>query len=269
MRVDIEHEKTVIAVVQGNALDGFQGVVQAVRRGGRGIDPYTDQRARPSLPQKIAVICVAVRDVKPFGDIVFRAGKKGFFQRGGKRNDGQAMGILVRNVHRRYLLGGNLRAGERSAILVALASDKIKHTGRRDTMQYKNVQKAVFCERPNRFIARVNVGGADELVHVKNTGRCRELLLPGATVYLEESGNPARKTRYDLIAVEKGARLINMDAQAPNQVFKEWAEAGRFRPDLTVLRPETKWGSSRFDFYWEAGERAARSIFQTPPQSGG
>ncbi len=98
--------------------------------------------------------------------------------------------------------------------------------------------------------------------HVKNTGRCRELLRPGATVYVQESDNPARKTRYDLIAVEKereesggGTLLINMDAQAPNQVFREWAEAGHFVPGLTLLRPETRWGNSRFDFYFEAGER--------------
>ena len=104
--------------------------------------------------------------------------------------------------------------------------------------------------RPNRFIAQVELDGRPETVHVKNTGRCRELLVPGAAVYLEESGNPARKTRYDLIAVEKGELLINMDAQAPNQVFREWAEG--FQPDLTLLRPETTWGKSRFDFYWEA-----------------
>ncbi|WP_297289531.1 DNA/RNA nuclease SfsA [uncultured Flavonifractor sp.] len=122
-------------------------------------------------------------------------------------------------------------------------------------MQYRNVKKGIFRARPNRFIAHVEVDGAVEVVHVKNTGRCRELLVPGATVYLEESDNPARKTRYDLIAVEKGQLLVNMDAQAPNKVFQEWAEGGGFLPGLTLLRPETTWGSSRFDFYWEAGER--------------
>lgn len=122
-------------------------------------------------------------------------------------------------------------------------------------MQYRNVKKGIFLARPNRFIAHVEVDGTVEVVHVKNTGRCRELLVPGVTVWLEESGNPARKTRYDLIAVEKGALLVNMDAQAPNKVFGEWAEAGGFLPGLTLLRPETAWGSSRFDFYWEAGAR--------------
>ena len=122
-------------------------------------------------------------------------------------------------------------------------------------MQYRSVKKGIFQARPNRFIAHVEVDGRLEVVHVKNTGRCRELLVPGATVYLEESDNPARKTRYDLIAVEKGRLLVNMDAQAPNKVFQEWAEGGGFLPGLTLLRPETTWGSSRFDFYWEAGER--------------
>lgn len=122
-------------------------------------------------------------------------------------------------------------------------------------MQYHSIKKGIFHARPNRFIAHVEVDGAMEVVHVKNTGRCRELLVPGAIVYLEEGRNPARKTKYDLIAVEKGDLLVNMDAQAPNKVFQEWAEAGGFLPGLTLLRPETTWGSSRFDFYWEAGER--------------
>lgn len=97
-------------------------------------------------------------------------------------------------------------------------------------MIYKNILPGIFLARPNRFIAHVDVGGRTEVCHVKNTGRCRELLLPGATVWLEESANPARKTRFDLIAVEKaresGPLLINMDAQAPNKVFGEWAETG-------------------------------------------
>ena len=96
--------------------------------------------------------------------------------------------------------------------------------------------------------------GREETVHVKNTGRCRELLLPGARVWLEGSENPKRKTAFDLVAVDRGGLLINMDAQAPNRVFGEWANTGAFRPGLTLLRPETAWGGSRFDFYWEAGE---------------
>ena len=118
-------------------------------------------------------------------------------------------------------------------------------------MRYSNVRAGRFLARPNRFVAHVELDGETVVCHVKNTGRCRELLVPGATVYLQESGNPARKTRFDLIAVDKGGLLINMDAQAPNQVFREWAEAGQFVPGLTLLRPETTWGKSRFDFYWE------------------
>ena len=126
-------------------------------------------------------------------------------------------------------------------------------------MQYPNICPGTFLSRPNRFIAHVEVEGRTEVCHVKNTGRCRELLVPGCRVYLTESGNPARKTRYDLVAVEKdtpsGALLINMDSQAPNKVFGEWAASGLFRPGLTLLRPETAYGNSRFDYYWEAAGR--------------
>lgn len=122
-------------------------------------------------------------------------------------------------------------------------------------MRYPNVTPAVFVSRPNRFVAQVLLGGQPVTVHVKNTGRCRELLVPGAQVWLTKSGNPNRKTAYDLIAVQKGARLINMDSQAPNKVFYEWAHAGHFVPGLTLLKPEQKHGDSRFDFYWEAGPR--------------
>ena len=124
-------------------------------------------------------------------------------------------------------------------------------------MRYPNVHKAIFISRPNRFIARVLLEGEELTVHVKNTGRCKELLLPGCTVYLERSDNPARKTAYDLVAVEKGERLINMDSQAPNKLFEEWARGGHFVPGLTLLRPETTWGHSRFDFYWEGGSERA------------
>lgn len=121
-------------------------------------------------------------------------------------------------------------------------------------MQYGKILPASFLSRPNRFVARVEAEGEELVCHVKNTGRCRELLVPGATVWLEESPNPSRKTKFDLIAVEKGDRLINMDAQAPNKVFGEWAAAGGFREGLTLLRPETTYGSSRFDFYWESSK---------------
>ena len=121
-------------------------------------------------------------------------------------------------------------------------------------MQYGKILPARFLSRPNRFVARVEAEGEELVCHVKNTGRCRELLVPGATVWLEESPNPSRKTKFDLIAVEKGDRLINMDAQAPNKVVGEWAAAGGFREGLTLLRPETTYGSSRFDFYWESSK---------------
>ncbi len=118
-------------------------------------------------------------------------------------------------------------------------------------MKYENIREAVFLRRPNRFIAHVDLDGAETVCHVKNTGRCRELLLPGAEVYVQRAANPQRKTAWDLIAVRKGERLINMDAAAPNAVFSEWLRAGGggFVPEL--LRPECVHGDSRFDFYLE------------------
>lgn len=129
-------------------------------------------------------------------------------------------------------------------------------------MIYHDIHAARFLARPNRFIAQVELDGAVETVHVKNTGRCRELLLPGCTVYLEGSANPARKTKYDLVAVEKERPglpplFINMDAQAPNRVFGEWAAAGGLGFVPTLLRPETTYGNSRFDYYWEYSEKGA------------
>ena len=118
-------------------------------------------------------------------------------------------------------------------------------------MVYGKILPGVFLARPNRFVAHVELEGERVVCHVKNTGRCRELLTSGAAVYLERAENPARKTPYDLIAVEKGDLLINMDAQAPNKVFGEWAAAGRFLPGLTALRPEFTWEDSRFDFRLE------------------
>ena len=120
-------------------------------------------------------------------------------------------------------------------------------------MTYPNVIPAVFLERPNRFIARVELGGKTETVHVKNTGRCRELLRSGAEVWLTEPGAPGRKTRYDLIAVRKDTGLLfNIDSQAPNAVAGEWLAAKGF--DRVV--PEYRFGDSRIDFYMEkSGER--------------
>lgn len=111
---------------------------------------------------------------------------------------------------------------------------------------YEHVIPAQFISRPNRFIARVRIDSREETVHVKNTGRCRELLLPGAHVWLAEGANPARKTRYDLVAVEKGELLVNMDSQAPNKAAAE--ALPRLFPGLTGLRPEAVFGDSRLDF---------------------
>ena len=124
-------------------------------------------------------------------------------------------------------------------------------------MKYDAIVPGHFLERPNRFIAHVEIAGELVIAHVKNTGRCKELLVPGATVYLQDwsEKHMGRKTRYDLIAVEKGPLLVNMDSQAPNKVFAEWAEQGGFVSGLTCLKPEAKWGNSRFDFYWESGEQ--------------
>lgn len=108
--------------------------------------------------------------------------------------------------------------------------------------------------RPNRFIALVETSSGQQICHVKNTGRCRELLVPGALVYLAKAKNPNRKTEYDLIAVDKNGLLINMDAQAPNQVFAEWAASGAFLPNLISLRAEVPFGISRIDFSLETSD---------------
>lgn len=118
-------------------------------------------------------------------------------------------------------------------------------------MKYRHIVQAEFIERPNRFIAYVRLDGHKERVHVKNTGRCRELLKEGVCVYLEKSDKKERATAYDLVAVRKGERLINMDSQAPNAAVKEWLLTKALFPDLKVMRPETEYGSSRFDFYVE------------------
>lgn len=130
----------------------------------------------------------------------------------------------------------------------------------RSVMKYKKTVKARFIDRPNRFVAHVLLDGRTETVHVKNTGRCKELLVPGAAVWLAESDNPARKTRFDLIAVEKERPekpplLINMDAQAPNDAAEEWLKRSAYFGSDAVIRREVTHGSSRFDFYIESGER--------------
>ena len=122
-------------------------------------------------------------------------------------------------------------------------------------MRYPNMKEGVFLRRPNRFIAHVEVDGNVEICHVKNTGRCRELLTEGARVLVQECGHPGRKTKFDLISVWKGERLVNMDSQAPNRVFSEWAETSGFFQGLRLIKPEQKYGNSRFDFYLETETR--------------
>lgn len=119
-------------------------------------------------------------------------------------------------------------------------------------MRYENIVKGRFLARPNRFVAHVEIDGREEVCHVKNTGRCRELLVRDCTVYLDKAKNPERKTKYDLVAVEKGQRLINMDSYAPN------IAAGEFLPKIfpdCIINPEYTYGNSRFDFYIEDNYR--------------
>ena len=118
-------------------------------------------------------------------------------------------------------------------------------------MKYDNITRAVFLKRPNRFIAEVNIDGHREVVHVKNTGRCKELLIPGCEVWLTAPGTPDRKTKYDLVAVRKdNGILFNIDSQAPNKVVKEWLDGQNY--DRIV--PEYTYGDSRIDFYMERGD---------------
>ena len=114
-------------------------------------------------------------------------------------------------------------------------------------MRYENMVPGVFLARPNRFIAHIEIDGQVEVCHVKNTGRCRELLPTGAKVWCQKSDNPNRKTKFDLITVQKGRRLINMDSQAPNIAAKEWLLAGGLGA-IEDLKPEYRQGDSRFDF---------------------
>ena len=127
-------------------------------------------------------------------------------------------------------------------------------------MKYNRVVPGVFLKRPNRFIAHVCIHGKEEVCHVKNTGRCKELLVPGCTVYCAVSDNPNRKTKFDLIAVEKKVEsstlLINMDSQAPNAAVKEWLASGASPfGQIDLLKPECRHGNSRFDFYLECNKR--------------
>ena len=119
-------------------------------------------------------------------------------------------------------------------------------------MNYPNITEGRFLDRPNRFVAHIEIDGITHTVHVKNTGRCKELLLPGALVRLERSDNPNRKTLYDLVAVlKKGLGWVNIDSQAPNQVVKEWLETQHF----DLIKPEYTYGNSLVDFYMERGNQ--------------
>lgn len=123
-------------------------------------------------------------------------------------------------------------------------------------MRYEGkIREGSFLSRPNRFVAMVEIDGKAEACHVKNTGRCAELLTPRARLYVQESGNPQRSTRYDVIAVQKGELLVNMDSQAPNQAAGEWLSQGGLLPFPTRIKPEASRGDSRLDFYVEAQER--------------
>ncbi len=126
-----------------------------------------------------------------------------------------------------------------------------------EAMRYEKMEPAVFLERLNRFVAYVEQAGRREICHVKNTGRCRELLVPGAELYVQRSDNPARKTALDLIAVKKGSQWVNMDSQAPNKAAAEWLRQGGLGCREITIRPEYKYGDSRFDFFLEADGRKA------------
>lgn len=147
-------------------------------------------------------------------------------------------------------------------------------------MEYGSVVKGRFLSRPNRFIANVEIEGRTEVCHVKNTGRCKELLVPGAVVYLEKSDNPCRKTGFDLIAVKKGKLLINMDSGAPNKAAAEYLR--KLFGEKAVIKPEKRYGQSRIDFYAEVGrdkwlievkgvtlEKEGRAMFPDAPTERG
>lgn len=122
-------------------------------------------------------------------------------------------------------------------------------------MHYEEIEPAVFLERPNRFIAWVETARGREICHVKNTGRCRELMVPGAQVYVQRNHNPGRKTSLDLITVKKGERLINVDSQVPNHVAAQWVVESGFVSPHAAVRMEKKYGNSRFDLYIEEANR--------------
>ena len=129
-------------------------------------------------------------------------------------------------------------------------------------MTYKNIYEGKFISRPNRFIAHVEIDGKEEICHVKNTGRCKELLIAGCRVYLEKSDNPLRKTKYDLVAVQKNHRLINMDSQIPNRVVEQWLKNDKPFGDGFEVFPEQKYGNSRFDFCLKSNKSDSRMYIE-------
>lgn len=133
--------------------------------------------------------------------------------------------------------------------------------GEEETVKYERISEGIFLNRPNRFVAQVETKEGTQLCHVKNTGRCRELFLPGARVYLQESDRPGRKTRFDLVGVEKQGRIVNVDSQIPNRAVEEWLRKGNLFQEISLLKPEARYANSRFDLYLEAdGERAFMEI---------
>lgn len=124
-------------------------------------------------------------------------------------------------------------------------------------MKYENIKTGKLIERENRFIALVDIDGEVERVHVPNTGRCKEIFVPGATVILNEPTGTKRKTRYSLVSAYKGDLLINIDSQAPNKIVKEALENKKIFKDITLIHPEHTYGNSRFDFYFERGKEKA------------
>lgn len=148
-----------------------------------------------------------------------------------------------------------MRKEKKATALLKILCYSKRYEGK--NMNYKNTIRGIFKDRPNRFIAHVQIGDQLETVHVKNTGRCRELLVPETEVILEKSDNPARKTKYDLICVNKTGRWINMDSQAPNKAAEEWVAAGNLFPEEVTVRREKTYGNSRFDLYVESEMRKA------------
>ena len=131
-------------------------------------------------------------------------------------------------------------------------------------MNYDNILKGKFISRPNRFIAHVEINGKVEVCHVKNTGRCKELLTPSATVFVEKNNNPNRKTKFSLIGVIKGKRMINMDSQVTNKVVHEWILKGNLITEVALIKPEKKYNNSRFDFIFSVPTLSSKSLPTLP-----